>query len=164
VCSSFPRLTTDRRPVICPFTGVQAKYRHPQTNTPYATVEGYKQIQALLQHRYVWDEDSSVWYGGEEDLWADGVGNVEGWAQAVHGGWMGGKEIEQPEEAVEEESMEVENQPEAEEEAEAEVEEEAAPAKSKGKKRKAAEGVEAPAAKKAKGKTKAGKGKGKARA
>jgi len=158
-------LTSDRRPVICPFTGVQAKYRHPQTNTPYATVEGYKQIQALLQHRYMWDEDTSVWYGGEEDTWADGVENLEGWAEAVHGGWMGGKEIDQPEEAIEEEAK-VENDAEEgmEPEVEADVEEEAAPAQSKGKKRKAAGGVDAPAAKKAKGKTKAGKGKGKARA
>lgn len=157
-------LTSDRRPVICPFTGVQARYRHPQTNTPYATVEGYKQIQALLQHRYMWDEDTSVWYGGEEDMWADGVENVEGWAEAVHGGWMGGKEIDQPEAAIEEEVMEADNDAEIEMEAEADVEEEAAPASSKGKKRKAAGSVDAPAAKKAKAKTKAGKGKGKGRA
>ena len=161
-------LTSDRRPVICPFTGVQARYRHPQTNTPYATVEGYKQIQALLQHRYMWDEDTSVWYGGEEDMWADGVENVEGWAEAVHGGWMGGKEIDQPEAAIEEEVMEADNDVETEMEAEAEAdveeEEEAAPAPSKGKKRKAAGSVDAPATKKAKAKTKAGKGKGKGRA
>ena len=157
-------LTSDRRPVICPFTGVQARYRHPQTTTPYATVEGYKQIQALLQHRYMWDEDTSVWYGGGEDMWADGVENVEGWAEAVHGGWMGGKEIDQSEAAIEEEVMEADNDAEIEMEAEADVEEEAAPASSKGKKRKAAGSVDAPAAKKAKAKTKAGKGKGKGRA
>lgn len=112
----------------------------------------------------MWDEDTSVWYGGEEDMWADGVENVEGWAEAVHGGWMGGKEIDQPEAAIEEEVMEADNDAEIEMEAEADVEEEAAPASSKGKKRKAAGSVDAPAAKKAKAKTKAGKGKGKGRA
>ena len=114
----------------------------------------------------MWDEDTSVWYGGEEDMWADGVENVEGWAEAVHGGWMGGKEIDQPAEAMEEEVTKAENDAEEgmEAEVDADVEEEVAPAPSKGKKRKAAGGVDAPAAKKAKGKTKAGKGKGKARA
>ena len=41
----------------------------------------------------MWNEEASAWYGGEADLGADGVEEVEGWAEAVHGGWFEGQEI-----------------------------------------------------------------------
>lgn len=90
----------NRRPPLCPFTGLVAKYRHPSTMIPYATVEGYKLIEAMLRERYVWSE-SGFWLGGEEDAAADGIEGVKGWAEAVHGGWMGGFEIPRSEEQEE---------------------------------------------------------------
>lgn len=86
----------DRRPTISPFTGRSAKYRHPATNIPYSSVAEFKQIQALLTHRYVWSEELGCWLGGEEDVPAHGVADIPGWREAVHGGWFGGKEIAQP--------------------------------------------------------------------
>lgn len=120
----------NRRPPLCPFTGKPAKYRHPTTMIPYADVRGYREIEALLRNRYVWSE-GGFWVGGEEDVAAEGAEEIEGWRDAVHGGWMAGlaippdEEEEDPDVADEEEPAEV-----------AEVEPEAAvrPAK-KGKKR-----------------------------
>ena len=56
---------------------------------PYADVSGYKEIEALLQNRYVWSE-GGFWAGGEEDMGATEAEEVEGWREACHGGWMGG--------------------------------------------------------------------------
>ncbi|ORX40261.1 YL1 nuclear protein-domain-containing protein [Kockovaella imperatae] len=83
----------NRRPTISPFSGKTAKYKHPDTGIPYCSIEEYKQIQALLDHRYVWSEDLGIWLGGEEDVPADGAAEIPGWREAVHGGWLGGKEI-----------------------------------------------------------------------
>jgi len=88
-----------RRPPRCPFTGKVAKYRHPSTMIPYADVSGYKEIEALLQNRYVWSE-GGFWLGGEEDVGAPEAEEIEGWREAMHGGWMGGFSI--PPEEVEE--------------------------------------------------------------
>ena len=114
----------NRRPPICPFTGKVAKYRHPATMIPYADVSGYREIEALLRNRYTWSE-GGFWVGGEEDVAAEGVEELEGWNEAVHGGWMAGLPIPQPElepepepevEVVEEEAeieeVEVEHEPE----------------------------------------------------
>ncbi|KAK8858422.1 hypothetical protein IAR55_002649 [Kwoniella newhampshirensis] len=95
----------NRRPPTCPFTGLPAKYRHPTTMIQYATAEGYKEIEALLQNRYVWNEESSCWMGGEEDVHAEGVEEIAGWWEAVNGGWLGGIEIPD-EEGVEEPQIE----------------------------------------------------------
>jgi hypothetical protein len=89
-----------RRPPRCPFTGKIAKYRHPSTMIPYADVGGYKEIEALLQNRYIWSE-GGFWLGGEEDLGAPEAEEIEGWREAMNGGWMGGFSIP-PEEGVEE--------------------------------------------------------------
>lgn len=78
-----------RRPPRCPFTGKKAKYRHPTTMIPYADVSGYKEIEALLQNRYIWSE-GGFWLGSEEDLGAPEAEAIEGWREACHGGWMGG--------------------------------------------------------------------------
>jgi len=88
------------RPVIrrrprCPFTGKIAKYRHPSTMIPYADVDGYRHIEDLLRNRYVWSE-GGFWVGGEEDMGAGGVEDVDGWVEAVHGGWMGGFPLPEP--------------------------------------------------------------------
>lgn len=60
---------------------------------PYATLDGYRQIEALIANRYVWSE-SGFWLGGEEDVFAEGVQEVEGWNEAVGGGWLGGRRVE----------------------------------------------------------------------
>ncbi|WVR06196.1 hypothetical protein IAU60_003226 [Kwoniella sp. DSM 27419] len=105
-----------RRPPACPLTGLPAKYRHPDTMIPYATVEGYKTIEAMLANRYMYDE-GGWWAGGEEDDHAEGMEGIDGWWEAIHGGWLGGKEIpveqvvapaEVEEEVMEEEVMEEE--------------------------------------------------------
>jgi vacuolar protein sorting-associated protein 72 len=90
------------RPIIrrrprCPFTGKVAKYRHPATMIPYADVGGYQQIEALLQNRYMWSE-GGFWLGSEEDVGASGTEELEGWSEAVNGGWMAGFPIPIPEE------------------------------------------------------------------
>lgn len=85
-----------RRPPRCPFTGKIAKYRHPTTMIPYADISGYKEIEALLQNRYIWSE-GGFWAGGEEDMGAPEVEEIEGWKEACHGGWMGGFPIPEPE-------------------------------------------------------------------
>jgi len=42
----------------------------------------------------MWSESASIWYGGEEDVAAEGVEAVAGWEEAVNGGWVGGRELE----------------------------------------------------------------------
>ena len=84
---------SDRRPILCPFTGLPAKYRHPGTMIPYATLEGYRQIEALIANRYIWSQSGGCWMGGEEDLAAEGVEEVEGWREAIGGGWLGGQQV-----------------------------------------------------------------------
>ncbi|ODN95909.1 hypothetical protein L198_04528 [Cryptococcus wingfieldii CBS 7118] len=83
----------NRIPPLCPFTGLPARYRHPLTLTPYANAEGYAAIQDLLAERYVWNGEGMCWMGGEEEQWADGMEEVEGWAEAVGLGWRGGEEL-----------------------------------------------------------------------
>jgi len=89
-----------RRPPRCPFTGKIAKYRHPSTMIPYADVSGYKEIEALLRNRYAWSE-GGFWLGGEEDLGAPEAEEIEGWREAMHGGWLGGFSIPPEEVGVE---------------------------------------------------------------
>ena len=74
---------------------------------PYSSVEEYKEIQALLKHRYMWSEEASAWFGGEEDESAEGAQEISGWRDALHGGWMGGKEVsdEVDENVVEEDEL-----------------------------------------------------------
>ncbi len=62
---------------------------------PYATVEGYKQVDALLRHRYVWSDEARCWFGGEDDVCAEGMDEslLRDWSEKVHGGWSAGKEV-----------------------------------------------------------------------
>jgi hypothetical protein len=85
----------NRRRPRCPFTGKIAKYRHPATMIPYADVGGYQQIEAMLSNRYLWS-DGAFWLGGEEDVSAPEAEEIEGWREAMHGGWMGGFSIPIP--------------------------------------------------------------------
>ncbi|WWD18311.1 hypothetical protein CI109_102761 [Kwoniella shandongensis] len=155
----------NRRPPTCPFTGLPAKYRHPQTQIPYATVSAYKEIEALLQNRYVWNEVGGCWSGCEEDVAAEGVEEIDGWWEATNGGWLAGKEIPQRQE-VEEEEVVVPSQEEEMEIQQKEVVEEVASigkGKGKGKRKRDKDGMRAsatpievvePVPKKAKGKGK----------
>jgi hypothetical protein len=128
----------NRRPPTCPFTGRPAKYRHPTTMIPYSNPQGYREIEALLANRYVWSDEGGCWMGGEEDVMAEGVDEVEGWREAVMGGWLAGEqlveEVQEEEEVAEEPLPEPEPQPEPEPEVVEEIQ--AIPA-SKSKKRKA---------------------------
>ncbi|CAG8548303.1 27879_t:CDS:2, partial [Dentiscutata erythropus] len=47
--------------VLCPFTGLIAKYKDSKTGIPYANVEAYSRIQKLLQHKYIWSETHSAY-------------------------------------------------------------------------------------------------------
>jgi len=88
-----PLISLDRRPVLCPFTGLPAKYRHPSTMIPYATIEGHREIEALIANRYVWSQGGGCWLGGEEDVGAEGVEEVVCWREAVNGGWIGESQV-----------------------------------------------------------------------
>ncbi|WVQ72923.1 hypothetical protein IAR50_002485 [Cryptococcus sp. DSM 104548] len=90
----------NRIPPLCPFTGLPARYRHPLTHTPYANAQGYAAIQDLLAERYVWNAEGMCWMGGEEEQCADGMEEVEGWAEAVGLGWRGGEQLVKPESEV----------------------------------------------------------------
>lgn len=135
----------NRRRPICPFTGKIAKYRHPATMIPYADVRGYREIEAMLQNRYLWSE-GGFWLGGEEDLAAPEAEEIEGWREAVHGGWMAGFPIPTPDQEEQEEAPEVEEKTEeieVEEEPQPELKQTKARSKAKGKKRKAGASADA---------------------
>jgi hypothetical protein len=93
-----------RRPPLCPFTGLPAKYRHPGTGVGYATVEGYGLIEAMLRDEYVYNEQAG-WLGREDE----GMDEVDGWSEAVAAGWAGQRRvIDEGPEGVEELPAEVE--------------------------------------------------------
>jgi vacuolar protein sorting-associated protein 72 len=75
-----------RRPPTCPFTGLPAKYKHPATGVQYANVDGYKQIEALIHNEYIWSE--AGWLGREDE-----GEDMEGWMEAVSGGWLQGVQV-----------------------------------------------------------------------
>nr|KIR86166.1 hypothetical protein I308_03701 [Cryptococcus tetragattii IND107] len=106
----------NRQIPLCPFTNLPAKYRHPTTLIPFATKDGYQEIEALLLNRYEWVEEGGWWGAGEGDVWADGMEAVPGLDRRVGiGGWYAGERLGLPgPQHVKEE--------EAEEEAEAEAE------------------------------------------
>ncbi|KIR40911.1 hypothetical protein I307_05325 [Cryptococcus deuterogattii 99/473] len=109
------------RPIpLCPFTNLPAKYRHPTTLIPFATKDGYQEIEALLLNRYEWVEEGGWWGAGEGDVWADGMEAVAGLDSrgAGIGGWYAGERLGPPEsQQVKEEEMEVVEESEAGEEA-----------------------------------------------
>jgi hypothetical protein len=66
---------------------------------PYANAEGYRAIETMLKHGFVWDSDLGAYLGAENERGADGVDSVPGWNEAVHGGWEKGvkRKVEQVE-------------------------------------------------------------------
>lgn len=87
----------DRQIPLCPFTNLPAKYRHPTTLIPFATKDGYQEIEALLLNRYEWVEEGGWWGAGEGDVWADGMEAVPGLDRGVGiGGWYAGERLGLP--------------------------------------------------------------------
>lgn len=73
-----------RKMITCPITGYPAKYLEPHSGIPYADIRGFKIIQGLLAHQYVWSESLECYIGDEEQ--AKGVRGVPpGWEEAVSG-------------------------------------------------------------------------------
>lgn len=50
---------------LCAITSAPAKYRDPSTLLPYASIEGYRSIQRLLQGGPVWSDLLSAWVGSD---------------------------------------------------------------------------------------------------
>lgn len=90
-------LTTERRPTTCPFTGLPARYRHPATLIPYANAQGYRAIEMMVKHGFVWDSELGAYLGAEREQHAAGIEVVQGWQEAVDGGWHLGQRIAKPE-------------------------------------------------------------------
>ncbi|KAF0447602.1 Vacuolar protein sorting-associated protein 72 [Gigaspora margarita] len=59
--------------VLCPFTGLIAKYKDSKTGIPYANVEAYSRIQKLLQHKYIWSETHSAYINDVNQKPAEGT-------------------------------------------------------------------------------------------
>ncbi|CAG8658883.1 23363_t:CDS:2 [Cetraspora pellucida] len=59
--------------VLCPFTGLIAKYKDSKTGIPYANVEAYSRIQKLLQHKYIWSEAHSAYINDVNQRPAEGT-------------------------------------------------------------------------------------------
>ncbi|CAG8540701.1 7833_t:CDS:2 [Acaulospora morrowiae] len=59
--------------VICPFTGLIAKYKDPKTGIPYANMEAYSKIQNLVQHKYLWSDSYSAYIYNTDQKPAKGV-------------------------------------------------------------------------------------------
>ncbi|CAG8508925.1 10948_t:CDS:2 [Diversispora eburnea] len=60
--------------VICPFTGLIAKYKDPKTGIPYANVEAYSRIRnLLLKHKYVWSHTYSAYINNTDQSPAKGI-------------------------------------------------------------------------------------------
>ncbi|CAG8442832.1 5377_t:CDS:2 [Scutellospora calospora] len=59
--------------VLCPFTGLIAKYKDSKTGIPYANVEAYSRIQKLLQHKYIWSEAHNAYINDVNQKPAEGT-------------------------------------------------------------------------------------------
>ncbi|KAI8343310.1 YL1 nuclear protein-domain-containing protein [Chlamydoabsidia padenii] len=72
------------KPLPCPITGKEARYREPVTYTPYATAQAYENIKHCLGHNYIWSTSMGIYTGTEMDSQgADGV--PEGWDRMMLG-------------------------------------------------------------------------------
>ncbi|CAG8446871.1 2222_t:CDS:2 [Ambispora leptoticha] len=63
---------------ICPFTGLTAKYKDPETGIPYATVDAYKKLQRILSHEFIWSPILNAYVHAAEQRPA--AGTPEGFA------------------------------------------------------------------------------------
>ncbi|CAJ0638771.1 5001_t:CDS:2 [Entrophospora sp. SA101] len=59
--------------IICPFTGLPAKYKDPKSGIPYANMEAYSRIQKLMNHQYIWYGKGCVYLNGPDQPPAKGV-------------------------------------------------------------------------------------------
>ncbi|KAG9296225.1 hypothetical protein G9A89_014817 [Geosiphon pyriformis] len=59
--------------VLCPFTGLAAKYKDPKSGIPYATVDAYKRLLRLLNHDYVWSPVLNVYVNAVDQRPATGT-------------------------------------------------------------------------------------------
>ncbi|KAL1744447.1 YL1 nuclear protein-domain-containing protein [Schizophyllum fasciatum] len=48
---------------VCPITGRIAPYIDPRTGVPFADVQAYKTLTALLQHQFTWNEEVGAYTG-----------------------------------------------------------------------------------------------------
>lgn len=69
------------KPLICPITGLPAKYRDPKTSVPYASKEAFRTIRACLNNQVVWSATHGIYLG--EPMGAKGV--PDGWEQMMKG-------------------------------------------------------------------------------
>lgn len=69
------------KPLICPITGLPAKYRDPKTSIPYASKEAFQTIRACLNNQMVWSATHGIYLG--EPIGAKGV--PDGWEQMMRG-------------------------------------------------------------------------------
>lgn len=58
---------------LCPITTLPVKYRDPETGIGFANVIGYKKLQDLKQHRYIWSSMLGCYVGREGGQVARGV-------------------------------------------------------------------------------------------
>ncbi|KAL6249237.1 hypothetical protein RBB50_004300 [Rhinocladiella similis] len=58
---------------LCPITALPVRYRDPDTGIGFANVVGYKKLQDLKQHRYIWSSMLGCYVGREGGPVARGV-------------------------------------------------------------------------------------------
>lgn len=72
-----------RKPLVCPITGLPARYKDPRTGVPYANKEAYQVIQRIARHEFVW---SGVLGAYVQDVGQEAPrGAPEGWKRAEVG-------------------------------------------------------------------------------
>ncbi|CAH1756566.1 6650_t:CDS:2 [Entrophospora sp. SA101] len=59
--------------IICPITGLPAKYKDPRSGIPYANMEAYFKIQELINHQYTWYGKGCVYLNDPDQSPAKGV-------------------------------------------------------------------------------------------
>ncbi|OSD05709.1 hypothetical protein PYCCODRAFT_1475211 [Trametes coccinea BRFM310] len=60
------------RPVqICPITGKPARYLDPRTNVPYADLDAYRVLSAVLRHEYIWSSTLGCYVSREGSVFAN---------------------------------------------------------------------------------------------
>ncbi|CAJ0911261.1 20491_t:CDS:2, partial [Entrophospora sp. SA101] len=68
------RVSLENQPrIICPITGLPAKYKDPRSGIPYANMEAYFKIQELINHQYTWYGKGCVYLNDPDQSPAKGV-------------------------------------------------------------------------------------------
>nr|CAG8475542.1 9473_t:CDS:2 [Entrophospora candida] len=68
------RVSLENQPrIICPITGLPAKYKDPRSGIPYANMEAYFKIQELINHQYTWYGKGCVYLNDADQSPAKGV-------------------------------------------------------------------------------------------